>query len=30
MTEEAVVAVEPVVEKGTWTPLTMEGTLLVE
>ena len=30
MTEEAVVAVEPVVEKGTWTPLTMEGTLLVD
>ena len=30
MTEEAVVAVEPVVEKGTWAPLTMEGTLLVD
>ena len=30
MTEEAVVAVEPVIEKGTWAPLTMEGTLLVD
>ena len=30
MTEEAVVAVEPAVEKGTWAPLTMEGTLLVD
>ena len=30
ITEEAVVAVEPAVEKGTWAPLTMEGTLLVD
>ena len=30
MTEEAVVAVEPAVEKGTWAPLTTEGTLLVD
>ena len=30
MTEEAVVAVEPAIEKGTWAPLTMEGTLLVD
>ena len=30
MTEEAVVAVELAVEKGTWAPLTMEGTLLVD
>ena len=30
MTEEAVVAVEPAVEKGTWAPLTREGTLLVD
>jgi hypothetical protein len=30
MFEEAVVAVEPAIEKGTWAPLTMEGTLLVD
>ena len=30
MTEEAVVHVEPVTEKGIWVPLTMEGTLLVD
>merc|ERR1719370_228726 len=30
MREEAVVAVEPAREKGIWTPLTMEGTLLVD
>ena len=30
MTEETVVAVEPAVEKGTWAPFTMEGTLLVD
>ena len=30
MTEETVVAVEPAIEKGTWAPLTMEGTLLVD
>ena len=30
ITEEAVVAVEPAVEKGTWAPLTREGTLLVD
>ena len=30
MTEETVVAVEPAVEKGIWSPFTMEGTLLVD
>ena len=30
MTEETVVTVEPAVEKGTWAPFTMEGTLLVD
>ena len=30
MREESVVAVEPAREKGIWTPLTMEGTLLVD
>ena len=30
LTEETVVAVEPAVEKGTWAPFTMEGTLLVD
>ena len=30
MTEETVVAVEPAVKKGKWSPFTMEGTLLVD
>ena len=30
MTEEKVVRVEPVTEEGTWSPFTMEGTLLVD
>ena len=30
LTEETVVAVEPAVKKGKWSPFTMEGTLLVD
>ena len=30
ITEETVIAVGPTIEKGTWAPLTMEGTLLVD
>ena len=30
MTEETVIDVEHTTEKGTWAPLTMEGTLLVD
>ena len=30
ITEETVIAVGPTIEKGFWTPLTTEGTLLVD
>ena len=30
ITEETVIAVGPTIEKGTWSPLTTEGTLLVD